>query len=69
MCPSAADFPICCPCVQAGPTAKYMAPGDGLNLVVTPRCLLPVWVKEWKDTVELHQLLNMTLRVGHGTPI
>jgi hypothetical protein len=35
-CPSAADFPICCPCVQAGPTAKYMALRDGLNLVVAP---------------------------------
>ncbi|RHZ52844.1 uncharacterized protein CDV56_107162 [Aspergillus thermomutatus] len=22
---SAADFPICCPCVRAGPTARYMA--------------------------------------------
>ncbi|KAF4167120.1 hypothetical protein CNMCM6936_005648 [Aspergillus lentulus] len=68
-CPSTADFSICCPCVQAGPTTKYMAPRDGLNLGVAPRRLLPVGVKEWKDTVELHQLLNMTLLLGHGTPI
>jgi hypothetical protein len=46
-----------------------MALRDGLNLVVAPRRLLPVWVKERKDTVELHQLLNMTLLLGHGTPI
>ncbi|GFF81336.1 hypothetical protein IFM47457_05432 [Aspergillus lentulus] len=46
-----------------------MAPRDGLNLGVAPRRLLPVGVKEWKDTVELHQLLNMTLLLGHGTPI
>ncbi|EAW18836.1 uncharacterized protein NFIA_087920 [Aspergillus fischeri NRRL 181] len=46
-----------------------MALRDGLNLVVVPRRLLQVWVKEWKDTVEPHQLLNMTLLLGHGTPI
>jgi hypothetical protein len=68
-CSSAADFSICCPCMQAGPTAKYMALRDGLNLVVVPKRLLPAWVKEWKDTVERHQLVNMTLLLGHGTPI
>jgi hypothetical protein len=68
-CPSAADFPIYCHCVQTSPTAKYMALHNGLNLVVVPKRLLPVWVKEWKDTVEPHQLVNMTLLLGHGTPI
>jgi hypothetical protein len=68
-CPSAADFPICCPCVWAGPTAKYMGIGDGLNLVVAPKRLLPVWVKEWNDTGKAHSLLNMTLLLRHGTAI
>jgi hypothetical protein len=39
---------------------------DGLNLVVAPKRLLPVWVKEWNETVKAHSLLNMTLLLGHG---
>jgi hypothetical protein len=69
VCPSTDNFPICCPCVQSGPTAKYMALRPGLNLVIAPRRLLPMWVKEWKDTVEHHSLLKMTLLLGHGTAI
>ncbi|GFG00356.1 hypothetical protein IFM53868_10729 [Aspergillus udagawae] len=65
----AADFPICCPCVRAGPTAKYMGIRKGLNLVVAPKRLLPVWVKEWNDTVKEHSLLDMTLLLRHGTVI
>lgn len=68
-CPSAADFLICCPCVRAGPTAKSIEIRDGLNLVVAPKRLLPVWVKEWHDIVEPHPLLQMTLLLGHGTLI
>jgi hypothetical protein len=45
-CPSAADFPICCPGVRAGPTAQYMAIRGGLDLVVVPRALISVWVEE-----------------------
>ncbi|GFG07131.1 hypothetical protein IFM5058_03268 [Aspergillus udagawae] len=51
------------------PTAKYMGIRDGLNLVVAPKRLLPVWVKEWNDTVKAHSLLNMTLLLGHGPAI
>ncbi|RHZ45234.1 uncharacterized protein CDV56_103757 [Aspergillus thermomutatus] len=68
-CPSAADFPICCPCVREGPTAKYTAVHNGLNLVVVPKRLIPVWVKEWNDTVKPHDLLRMHLLLGHGTQI
>lgn len=55
--------------MQAGPTAKSIEICDGLNLVVAPKRLLPVWVKEWHDTVKPHPLLQMTLLLGHGTPI
>lgn len=55
--------------MRASPIAKSIEIRDGLNLVIIPKRLLPVWVKEWHDIVKPYPLLQMTLLLGHSTLI
>ncbi|KAF7128806.1 hypothetical protein CNMCM5793_003715 [Aspergillus hiratsukae] len=68
-CPSAAEFPICCPCIKGGPTAQYVKINHGPNLVVVPARLIPVWEEEWTKTVDDHHRLRMHLLIGHRTEV
>lgn len=51
-CPSQDSIPICCPCVESGPTAK-LPPTYGIVIFVVPTPLLINSVEEWWKQVDM----------------
>lgn len=53
-CPSQESMPICCPCVESGPTAKLRSV-LGTVIIVVPPALLINSVEEWYQQVDMEK--------------
>lgn len=69
-CPSADGFPLECPCVPDGASAKIRLLVHGMNLIVVPKRLLPSWTMEWaKVVVAEAPEKSPVLLIGHSIAI
>ncbi|KAI9840211.1 MAG: hypothetical protein M1837_001839 [Sclerophora amabilis] len=63
-CPKPNRVPICCPCVDAGPSAKLL-PKLGPVLIIVPPTLLINWLDEWNKVVEDEKFTPLRMKIFH----
>ncbi|KAL9031739.1 MAG: hypothetical protein Q9196_000249 [Gyalolechia fulgens] len=66
-CPSQAEWPILCACVESGPTSQF-GPQQGLNLIIVPAKLISNWRNEYEGIYDRksHEFLDLRFFVCHG---
>lgn len=69
-CPSQAQWPFLCRCVNSPFSAKQFEPREGATLVIAPKSLLLAWTRQWAETVpngeNKRNIMKFQLLIGHG---